>query len=52
MTENLKAARAATRSALFGTIEAQRDKLAAHSESDEQLGTLSPASIEALFSTS
>ena len=51
MTENLKAARAATRSALFGTIEAQRDKLAAHSESDEQLGTLSPASIEALVAS-
>jgi len=51
MTENLKAARAATRSALFGGIEAQRAKLAAHSDSDEQLGTLSPASIEALVAT-
>lgn len=51
MTENLKAARAATRSALFGAIEAQRDKLAAHSDSDEQLGTLSPASLEALVAS-
>lgn len=48
MTENPKAARAATRSALFGAIEAQRDKLAAQCDSDEQLGTLSPASVEAL----
>ena len=51
MTENLKAARAATRSALFGAIETQRDKLAAHCDSDEQLGTLSPASIEALVAS-
>ncbi len=48
MTENPRAARAATRSALFGAIEAQRDKLTAHSDSDEELGTLSPASLEAL----
>jgi alkylation response protein AidB-like acyl-CoA dehydrogenase len=51
MTENLKAARAATRSALFGAIEAQRDKLTAHSDSDEQLGTLSAASVEALVAS-
>lgn len=51
MTENPRAARAATRSALFGGIEAQRDKLAAHSEHDEALGTLSPASIEALVAS-
>ncbi len=51
MAENLRAARAATRSALFGAIEAQHDKLAAHSDSDEQLGTLSPASVEALVAS-
>ena len=48
MSENMRAARAATRSALFGAIEAQRDTLAAQNESDEQSGTLSPASVEAL----
>lgn len=51
MTENLKAARAATRSALFDGIEAQRDKLAAHSAKDETLGTLSPESVEALVAS-
>ena len=51
MTENPQAARAATRSALFGGIEAQRDKLAAQHDSDEAQGTLSAASVEALVAT-
>jgi indole-3-acetate monooxygenase len=48
MSENLTTVRAANRSALFGAIDAQRDILLASNEVDEELGTLSAASIEAL----
>lgn len=51
MTENPTAVRAATRSALLGAIAAQRDKLAASSEADEALGTLTAASVEALVAS-
>lgn len=51
MSENLTAVRAATRSALFGAIAAQRDKLTASSEADEELGTLSAAAVEALVAS-
>ncbi len=51
MSENMKAAQAATRSVLFGAIEAQRDTLAASNEADELLGTLSPASVNALVAS-
>ena len=51
MSENMQAAHAATRSALFGAIEAQRDTLAASNEADELLGTLSSASVNALVAS-
>lgn len=43
--------RTATRSALLAAVEAQRDVLAASNDADEQLGTLSPASLAALVAS-
>lgn len=48
MTDNPRAARAATRSALFGGIEAQRERMAASSDDDEARGSLTPAAVDAL----
>lgn len=48
MTDNPKAARAATRSALFGGIDAERERMAASSDDDEALGSLTPAAVDAL----
>ena len=51
MSENLTTVRAANRSALFGALDALHDKLIASSEADEELGTLSPASVETLVAS-
>ncbi len=51
MSSQLRFEQARPREALMLAVEAQRATLAAQSEIDEQLGTLSPASVEALVAT-
>lgn len=51
MSMDSAAARAATRSALFGGIDAVSARLASQVEADERGGTLSAASVEALVET-
>lgn len=51
MSIQLRFEQARPRDALMLAVEAQRETLAAQSEVDEQLGTLSQASVEALVAT-